>query len=304
MHNNILVIVNKNSGTSDPTILHNLYKKLTENKVNYEIKITKCLDDLDHIMINTIHKYDGVVVVGGDGTVFHLLQRLKTISSGVPIGVIPCGSGNGLVNSLLYHKNKTIFNNNIDDVIDDILRFNTTKLDLIEVRSDNNIIYSFLFLSYGLFTNIDIGTDWLRWMGTVRFTIGAIFQLLMKSSIYGELEYKNGENDWITERGMFIHFMANNLSHTSNDSITSPHSKVDDGLIYITYIKEPCSRWRLLKVLLGLSDGSFIDHVTYVPTTEFKFKTNAVLDIDGEPMDFSFKEIHCKSIKEGISLYN
>ena len=144
MHNNILVIVNKNSGTSDPTILHNLYKKLTVNKVNYDIKITKCLDDLDHIMINTIHKYDGVVVVGGDGTVFHLLQRLKTISSGVPIGVIPCGSGNGLVNSLLYHKNQTILNNNIDDVIDDILRFNTTKMDLIEVRSDNNIIYQFL----------------------------------------------------------------------------------------------------------------------------------------------------------------
>ncbi len=299
----ILVVINNNS--LNMKILHTLYRKLTDNRVNYDLKITKSLKELDNIVKYKIDKYDGVITMGGDGTVFQLLQRLKSLDIDIPIGVIPSGSGNGLVNSLLYSKTQKVFNNNIDDIIDEILKFNTKKIDLIEVKNDKtkDTIYSFLFLSYGLFTNIDIGMDWLRCIGTIRFTIGAIFQLLMKSSIYGELVYKKEEKHWVSETGMFIHLMANNLSHTSSESFTSPHSKIDDGLIYIAYIKEPYSRWQLLKMLLGLSDGSFTDYVTYISTTEFRFKTyDAQLDIDGEP--FPFKEIRCKSVKDGISLYN
>ena len=64
---------------------------------------------------------------------------------------------------------------------------------------------------------------------------------------------------------------------------TSPGSLPNDGLIKINYLLEPCSRIKLTKILLGLEDGSFLEHVNTINTNNFKLITNdSYLDIDGE----------------------
>lgn len=44
-------------------------------------------------------------------------------------------------------------------------------------------VFSFLSLTYGMIPNLDIGTDHLRWMGSPRFVLGAIHQI-MKQGAY------------------------------------------------------------------------------------------------------------------------
>src|SRR6202035_5257995 len=47
--------------------------------------------------------YDGIVVCGGDGTIFDVIQGLA--GSGVPLGIIPFGTGNVMAQNLKGPKN-------------------------------------------------------------------------------------------------------------------------------------------------------------------------------------------------------
>ena len=51
-------------------------------------------------------RYDGVVVVGGDGTVAEVFQGLRErgdeASTSTPLGVVPAGSGNALCKSIQH----------------------------------------------------------------------------------------------------------------------------------------------------------------------------------------------------------
>ena len=139
------------------------------------------------------------------------------------IGHIPTGSGNGLTKSLLFSKNIRFNSNN---AINNVLNLDKKNIDVmeIELHEQNLTIYSFLFISCGIFSNIDVGTDILKFIGNIRFTIGAIKELMMKNSFFATLEYEKYENNQLVINritGNFIFFMANNLSHTSDDTYIS-----------------------------------------------------------------------------------
>lgn len=278
----ILVIVNPNSTYFNESIIDNL-KIALKNKY-YLIKYTYDLDQYNK-QLNRLVNYESLLVVGGDGTIFHAVQFILNNNINIYIGHIPTGSGNGLTKSLLNSKNIDFNTNN---AISNLLPLEKNNLDIMEVKlhSDNITIYSFLFISCGLFSNIDIGTDIIKFIGNIRFTLGALKELLFKNSFYGTLEYDKFENNQLIRNritGNFIFFMANNLSHTSNDSHTSPGSLPNDGLIKINYLLEPCSRYTLTKLLLGLENGSFLEHVNTISTNNFKLITqDSYLDIDGE----------------------
>lgn len=305
MNNSILVIVNTNSGYLTNEILNDDIIPKFSN-LNYIISTCYDLTDLDKVL-NQISNFDKVIIIGGDGSISEIVQYIIKNELDIPIGFIPTGSGNGLVNSILSDKN---IKYSLENAIDETLKFNiktvnNMKVTLFNKFNDNvDTMYSFLFISYGIFSKIDVGTDYLRCLGNLRFTIGAVLELILKNTFNAKLKYKNLDNEWITEEGRFIHFMANNVSHTSEFTITSPKSKIDDNLIYLSFIKEPYSRWDLFNFLNGLSDGSFINFVNYIPTTEFTFENNdnnSYLDIDGEY--YSNNNIHCIINKKNISCF-
>ncbi len=305
MNNSILILVNMNSGYLTNEKLNNdIIPKF--NNLNYVISFCYNLNDLDKIF-NNLSNFSKIIIVGGDGSISEVIQYTINNNIEIPIGLIPTGSGNGLVNSLLNEK-KIEFS--LDNAISETLKFNNRDINLIKVDLFNKFnekietIYSFLFISYGIFSKIDVGTDYLRCFGNLRFTLGAILELILKNTFYAKLKYKDSENNWIEEEGRFIHFMANNVSHTSEFTITSPNSKSNDDLIYLSYIKEPYSRWDLFNFLNGLSDGSFTNYSNYIYTSEFIFINNdnsSYLDIDGEY--YSNNNIHCTINSKNISIF-
>lgn len=280
--NKILIIVNPKSTYFNENIINNL--KIALNNKYYLIKYTYSLDDFNE-QLNNLINFTSLLIVGGDGTVFHAVQFILSNNIDIYIGHIPTGSGNGLTKSLLFSKNIKFNSNN---AINNVLNLEKKNIDVmeIELHEQNLTIYSFLFISCGIFSNIDVGTDILKFIGNIRFTIGAIKELMMKNCFYATLEYDKYENNQLVKNritGNFIFFMANNLSHTSDDTHTSPGSLPNDGLIKINYLLEPCSRFKLTKLLLGLEDGSFLEHVNTINTNNFKLITNdSYLDIDGE----------------------
>jgi len=299
----ICYIVNPNSGQKNSINLLDKFNKIYSktDELSYEIFITNRVNDIKDI---NIKNYKYLIFVGGDGTISTFLQYVKDIEF-ITIGTIPSGSGNALSYSLLFDKLKTTKKIN-DDLIylnlyNAIINNTTKKIDTLKVSflDSKKEITSFLFVACGIFSNIDLDTEWLRFLGSFRFILGAIYELIkymiFGNNIYAELEYVDQNNNLIRIENSFAFFMANNLSHTSSSSMTSPLSKPDDGYIYLAYLTEPTTTLNLLYILLGLDSGLFITNLKYIKTKWFKFSPiNGKYDIDGEKYDIEPIEVNIK----------
>jgi sphingosine kinase len=295
----ILILVNHNSGYENKNLIIENLRLSLKNKL-YLIKDCYNKNDAEFYLKNC-DDFDYIILIGGDGTLSYTINYLKNINKEIkPIGIIPTGSGNGLMNSLLWEKN---IEYNMNNIVNSVLQFNEKKIDIMEVEllEEKKKIDSFLFISCGLFSDIDVGTDYLRWFGNYRFTIGGILSILFQNSFNATLKYKDELNNFFSITGDFIFFMANNAPYTSNNSFTSPKSKTDDGFIKIAYLAEPYTRYELTKILLGLSDGSFINNLTYISVKSFQLiPDRGVIDIDGEKFNTQSIDVKIKEKKLSI----
>ena len=203
---NGLIIVNSNCSSNK--IIEKMVRKIYNNGNNGLI-YSKNQSELNNVFDNQDH----VIVVGGDGTVFSVVQLI--FGKDIIIGHLPTGTGNGLTNSLLFTKNMKITSNlepvynNLIEAIDE-RRVQSVDTLTIKLLNSKEEIHSFLFLSCGLFANLDIKSEWLRFLGELRFTIGAIWELVKYSlcgnSFNGKLEYENEEGEIVKKKGTLYFF--------------------------------------------------------------------------------------------------
>ena len=105
MKKKAVFVINLISGTSDKAAIPGLIDLyLDKEKFEYEIAITQYAGHASEIAAKA--KDDGVdvvVAVGGDGTVNEVARAI--VHSSTALGIIPCGSGNGLARHLLLPLN-------------------------------------------------------------------------------------------------------------------------------------------------------------------------------------------------------
>jgi YegS/Rv2252/BmrU family lipid kinase len=101
MKKNILFIINPISGTSSKGEIPQIVdKEINKDIFNYKIEYTKCAGDASAIASRAKDEgIDIVVAVGGDGTVNEVARAI--VHSDTALGIVPCGSGNGLARHLM-----------------------------------------------------------------------------------------------------------------------------------------------------------------------------------------------------------
>ncbi|GJN90667.1 hypothetical protein Rhopal_003679-T1 [Rhodotorula paludigena] len=124
--------------------------------------------------------YDALVAFSGDGIVHELLNGLATHRAGhgaralreTPIVHVPCGSGNALASSL-YGPDK-VGDPRWAALV--ALKGHPMPLDLSSLTQPGSStrLFTFLTQAFGLMADLDLGTEHLRWMGDLRFTLGYI----------------------------------------------------------------------------------------------------------------------------------
>lgn len=94
------LILNPNSGANRrrPHFRDSLESWATEAGLDAEIRLTEGPGHACEIARSPNGSFDCVVAVGGDGTVNEV--ACGVLASGLPVGIIPCGSGNGLARHL------------------------------------------------------------------------------------------------------------------------------------------------------------------------------------------------------------
>ncbi|MGN0069025.1 MAG: diacylglycerol/lipid kinase family protein [Prevotella sp.] len=105
MRKKIIFVINLISGTTNKAGIPQLIEEtLDKEKFDYEVAVTQYAGHASEIAGKA--KEDGidiVVAVGGDGTVNEVARAI--VHSPTALGIIPCGSGNGLARHLLLPMN-------------------------------------------------------------------------------------------------------------------------------------------------------------------------------------------------------
>jgi len=285
--NHFLIIINKNLINSEKIFNQYVLPQLKKKICNCTIA-----ENIDSIFY--FNDYDGIIAIGGDGTLVPIIYTIVNHNLLLPIRHIPAGSGNGLSRSFLHEK-KIDYNIENACILDKEIETIDMSLFIL-----NNKQISFLSITWGIISDIDFETEWMRYLGEYRFTLGAIYFLYSNQSYYGQLDYLDENNKLITITGEFIYFVASNTSHISTNAYSMPFSKLGDDIIHITYLKKPFNRFKLLQILLSLSEGTHLKYLHYIKTKKFCLKTNGGrIMSDGENIDTNKidVEIHPKKIK-------
>lgn len=105
MKKKIVFIMNPISGTASKASIPNLIDSiLDKDRFEYEIRTTERAGHASEIASEAKEAHvDIVVAVGGDGTVNEVAKAI--VHSDTALGILPCGSGNGLARHLMLPMN-------------------------------------------------------------------------------------------------------------------------------------------------------------------------------------------------------
>ena len=242
-----------------------------------------------------LENYDGFLAIGGDGTLHEVVNGMLTRKDHqkIPIGIIPGGSGNSYLHDL-----------QLTDPIqaaEAITSRNKRSVDVAQVEVNHVIKYAMNMIGWGLVTDVGNKAEHYRWLGTSRYTILSVVEVLRHKSRTATLilDDQKIEDD-------FTFIIACNSIHVGKGMKMAPKAQLDDGLIDLVVVRSNVTRARLLQTLPNLFDGSHINEpeISYYQTSEFSLipEKDEILNIDGEIMGST--PVKVKMIPNAIDIYS
>ena len=276
----ILFIINPISGVGKQKIAENAIEDHLEySKFDTEIRYTEYAHHATEIAKDAVaEKFDIVVAVGGDGSINDVVAGL--VNSNVILGIIPCGSGNGLARHLQLPLD-------VPKAIEVINRCNVQEIDTISL---NERVYAsiagigFDALVARLFKNRKIRG--LKAYSSI---------VLNQYPTYKTRNYRltiDGEE--IEREALFVSF-ANSNQFGYNTQI-APTAELNDGLIDVCVVsKIPFIHLPLTAPLIYTRNFEKSQYVEIFKAKEIKVHNNDYrwVNLDGEAVRLG-KELHFK----------
>ncbi|XP_034482223.1 sphingosine kinase 1 [Drosophila innubila] len=193
-----LVLLNPKSGSGNAREVFNMHVApvLNEAEVPYELFVTKHSNyAIEFMSTRRLDDWCSIIAVGGDG-LFHeivngLLRRedwAKVLDS-IALGIIPCGSGNGLARSISHAFNEPYFSNPVLGAALTVISGRSSPMDMVRVQLQNRVMFSFLSIGWGLISDVDIESECIRMFGYQRFTIWTLYRWANLRTYNGRISY-------------------------------------------------------------------------------------------------------------------
>lgn len=298
------IYINPSSGNGKANIYYNNYLKnfVSDNfDESTVINIPCCnseyiIEDKDNNENNTIF------IVGGDGTVSlsieNILKYSEIESLNIPIYICPFGSGNGLAKNF----NLDPYNIKLKD-----------KKYISPMFLNNNYDtsnFSFLLQTWGIISDIDIDTEYLRRIGDLRFYYGILKSVMFPKYYNGDINItlNNDTTDNINITGDFFLFCATNGPWVSKDFKLAVLSDIFDNDIDILIIRKRLSFSERVKLLYHLVNENIedLDFVEYYKAKSYKLKindNNSLIVRDGEVYNSNYIDV-IRSNNKFLFYYN
>lgn len=220
---NLLFIINPGAGVKAKlnweTIVRNYFKNL-EHHIEFYILTGKNDAASVKYWIESLHP-DRIIAVGGDGTVSSIAKIL--LGSGIPMGILPAGSANGMAKELAIP-------DNVEGAMDIILNGTIKKSDVIRIDEDDICLHlSDLGINAQLIKYFQQDGKRGKW-GYAKVLFKALWRRkLMHVTI--ELDDKNHELN------AFMIVLAN-ASKYGTGAVINPEGNLHDGLFEVVVVKK------------------------------------------------------------------
>ena len=244
------VYINSYSGAGYGSRYYKEYLKnfLNDNFDEIHIFNIPCEEIEYHIPYQENKDKNTIFIVGGDGTVSMTIDKILKHSNfeelKIPICICPFGSGNGMAKNL-----------NIDPY--------NLPIDKIKKISPMNTSYSgkqnlsFLSQTWGIISDIDINTEFLRMIGDLRYYYGIAQSIILPKYYKGKCKITNLQDFNIEINDNFLFFCASNAPWISEDFKIAPLSDIYNKEIDILLIKKELSFLERLKLIYYLIKGIY-----------------------------------------------
>ena len=218
----IIFIMNPISGTTSKTRIPDIIKEhLDHEKFDYEIRLTEYAGHASEIAREAKEKgTDVVVAVGGDGTVNEVASAIVHSSSA--LGIIPCGSGNGLARHLLIPMN----------IKKSIEIINSCEIRDLDYGVINDIPF---FCTCGMGFDAFVSQKFAE--SGKRGPISYAEQILREGLKYEPETYEIEDENSLMKYKAFLISCAN-ASQYGNNAYIAPQASMSDGLMDVI-IMEP-----------------------------------------------------------------
>ena len=221
MKKRILFVINPISGTGrKESIPEEIERYIDTSHYEYAIRMTEYAGHATLLAKEAIRKgYDTVVAVGGDGTINEVARAV--VHTPTALGIIPCGSGNGLARHLQIPQN-------VRRAIEIINQDTIHCLDYGRING------------HPFFCTCGMGFDAFV---SMKFAEGKKRGLLqyVKDTVSIGLKYKPEtyiiEDEYGTERHEAFLITCANASQYGNNAYIAPGASMKDGLMDIIIIK-------------------------------------------------------------------
>jgi YegS/Rv2252/BmrU family lipid kinase len=282
----IVFVVNPISGTqSKKAILKWIDERMDRSIYDYSIVKTEYAGHATQIAASAAqNKVNVVVAIGGDGTINEIARSL--VHTDTALGIIPCGSGNGLARHLRIPMEPKA-------AIDVINQGNRLCIDYGKI---NNIpFFCTCGVGFDAFVSLKFADSGKR--GLLTYLENTLHESLTYQPETYEIENEEGTvkyKAWMIACG--------NASQYGNNAYIAPHASLTDGLMDVT-IMEPFTVLDVPSLSFQLFNKT-IDQNSRVKTMRAKkikiHRTqDGVMHFDGDPL-MAGKELEVEIIPSGL----
>ena len=285
---NILFIINPKSGTDRKIyIRQSIGRHIDTKKYDYKIRYTEYAGHAEVIAREAATAgIDIVVAVGGDGTVNEVARAL--IHTNTALGIVPCGSGNGLARHLQLPI----------DPEGAIKMINAGIIKSLDYGTMNGLPF---FCTCGMGFDAFVSMKFAH--SGKRGLISYIENTLRETLTYKPDTYTLRFDDTEVQQRAFVIACAN-ASQYGNNAFIAPAASMSDGLMDITVL-EPFPPIEAPQLALQLFNGTL---TTNSRVKTFKAKKvritrngNDPVHVDGDPLTTA-QEIEVEIHPQGINM--
>ena len=284
----LLAIINPISGTTKKKqIVDYFTNHIDRQQFEFKIVLTEYAGHASELVKWAIeHTYDYVIAVGGDGTINEVARSV--IGSSLTMGIIPCGSGNGLARHLQIPLDMKL----AIDVI------NEQHVECIDFGKINEIPF---------FCTCGVGFDAFVSLKFARSKKRGILSYL-ENTLREYLKYKpntytvrTGNN---TQQYKAFLIACANASQYGNNAYIAPNASLTDGLMDVT-ILEPFTFMDVPALSFQLF-SKHIDKNKHIKTFKCKelfidLEHPSVIHFDGDPMEVE-GPLKVELIEKGLNI--
>lgn len=282
----IIFIVNPISGTQGKEVILNLLdEKIDKERYSWEVVYTEKAGHAIEIAAQAAeNKADAVIAIGGDGTINEIGRSL--VHTETALGIIPCGSGNGLARHLHIpmepKKALEIINDGVTDIID-YGKINGTDF------------FCTCGVGFDAFVSLKFANAGKRGLLTY------LEKTLQESLTYQPETYELETEDGSYKYKAFL-IACGNASQYGNNAYITPQATITDGLMDVT-ILEPFTVLDVPSLAFQLFNKT-IDQNSRIKTFRCKKlrihrSKPGVVHFDGDPMQAE-ENVDIELIQRGL----